>query len=93
MAESGKGVDVEGIGKSFGSVDALRNISFDVGRGEVVDDLEHSKVHGRRASQARFIDGAAADDQHRPTWTGYAGRPVARLLVTIEPGLSVSRPR
>ena len=40
MAESGKGVDVgvavEGIGKSFGSVDALRDISFDVGRGEVV---------------------------------------------------------
>ena len=36
MSESDKGVDVEGIGKSFGSVDALRDISFDVGRGEVV---------------------------------------------------------
>lgn len=36
MAESGKGVEVEGVGKSFGSVDALRDISFDVGRGEVV---------------------------------------------------------
>lgn len=36
MALSDKGVDVEGIGKSFGSVDALRDISFDVGRGEVV---------------------------------------------------------
>jgi ABC-2 type transport system ATP-binding protein len=33
---SEKGVRVEGIGKSFGSVDALRDISFDVGRGEVV---------------------------------------------------------
>jgi ABC-2 type transport system ATP-binding protein len=33
---SEKGVHVEGIGKSFGSVAALRNISFDVGRGEVV---------------------------------------------------------
>ncbi len=33
---SEKGVDVEGIGKSFGSVAALRDISFDVGRGEVV---------------------------------------------------------
>ena len=30
------GVQVEGIGKSFGSVDALRDITFDVGRGEVV---------------------------------------------------------
>ena len=30
------GVEVEGIGKSFGSVDALRDISFHVGRGEVV---------------------------------------------------------
>jgi len=30
------GVDVEGIGKSFGSVDALRDISFQVRRGEVV---------------------------------------------------------
>lgn len=30
------GVDVEGIGKSFGSVDALREISFQVRRGEVV---------------------------------------------------------
>ena len=36
MSESDKGVDVEGIGKSFGSVDALRDISFHVGRGEVV---------------------------------------------------------
>jgi len=36
MLESGKGVDVEGIGKSFGSVEALQGISFDVGRGEVV---------------------------------------------------------
>lgn len=31
-----KGVHVDSIGKSFGSVDALRDISFDVGRGEVV---------------------------------------------------------
>ncbi|GLP77832.1 daunorubicin resistance protein DrrA family ABC transporter ATP-binding protein [Mycobacterium antarcticum] len=30
------GVQVEGIGKSFGSVAALRDITFDVGRGEVV---------------------------------------------------------
>ena len=30
------GVEVQGIGKSFGSVDALRDISFHVGRGEVV---------------------------------------------------------
>jgi ABC-2 type transport system ATP-binding protein len=36
MSESDNGVDVEGIGKSFGSVDALRDISFEVGRGEVV---------------------------------------------------------
>lgn len=40
MPESGRGVDVgvdvEGIGKSFGSVDALREISFQVRRGEVV---------------------------------------------------------
>jgi len=36
MSRSDKGVDVEGIGKSFGSVAALRDISFDVGRGEVV---------------------------------------------------------
>ncbi len=34
--DSEKGVLVEGIGKSFGSVAALRDISFDVGRGEVV---------------------------------------------------------
>jgi ABC-2 type transport system ATP-binding protein len=33
---SDKGVVVDGIGKSFGSVDALRDIAFDVGRGEVV---------------------------------------------------------
>jgi len=36
MSESSNGVDVEGIGKSFGSVDALREISFHVGHGEVV---------------------------------------------------------
>lgn len=36
MSQSDKGVDVDGLGKSFGSVDALRDISFDVGRGEVV---------------------------------------------------------
>jgi len=36
MSKSGKGVEVDGVGKSFGSVAALRNISFDVGRGEVV---------------------------------------------------------
>ncbi len=36
MSESDKGVDVDGIGKSFGSVHALRDITFDVGRGEVV---------------------------------------------------------
>ena len=36
MSESDNGVDVEGIGKSFGSVDALRDISFEVCRGEVV---------------------------------------------------------
>jgi ABC-2 type transport system ATP-binding protein len=36
MSQSDKGVVVEGIGKSFGSVAALRDISFDVGRGEVV---------------------------------------------------------
>jgi ABC-2 type transport system ATP-binding protein len=36
MSQSDKGVDVEGIGKSFGSVEALRDITFDVGRGEVV---------------------------------------------------------
>lgn len=31
-----KGVEVEGVGKSFGSVTALRDITFEVGRGEVV---------------------------------------------------------
>jgi ABC-2 type transport system ATP-binding protein len=36
MSKSGKGVEVDGVGKSFGSVAALRDISFDVGRGEVV---------------------------------------------------------
>lgn len=36
MSQSDKGVEVEGIGKSFGSVAALRDITFDVGRGEVV---------------------------------------------------------
>jgi ABC-2 type transport system ATP-binding protein len=36
MSQSDKGVEVEGIGKSFGSVAALRDISFDVARGEVV---------------------------------------------------------
>ena len=36
MSESGKGVEVEGISKSFGSVTALQNISFEVGCGEVV---------------------------------------------------------
>jgi ABC-2 type transport system ATP-binding protein len=36
MPESDKSVIVDGIGKSFGSVHALRDISFDVGQGEVV---------------------------------------------------------
>lgn len=36
MSEFGNGVEVEGIGKSFGAVAALRDISFDVARGEVV---------------------------------------------------------
>jgi ABC-type branched-subunit amino acid transport system ATPase component len=31
-----RGVHVEGIGKSFGSVNALRDVSFDVACGEVV---------------------------------------------------------
>jgi ABC-2 type transport system ATP-binding protein len=36
MSDSGKGVDVDGVGKSFGAVAALRDLSFHVGRGEVV---------------------------------------------------------
>src|ERR1700754_2236363 len=36
MPESGKSVIVDGIGKSFGRVQAVRDISFDVGRGEVI---------------------------------------------------------
>jgi ABC-2 type transport system ATP-binding protein len=36
MLQFDKGVVVSGIGKSFGSVVALGNITFDVGRGEVV---------------------------------------------------------
>jgi ABC-2 type transport system ATP-binding protein len=36
MSKSDRGVAVDGIGKSFGSVAALRDISFHVGRGEVV---------------------------------------------------------
>jgi len=36
MSQSDKIVDVDGIGKSFGAVSALRDVSFDVGRGEVV---------------------------------------------------------
>ncbi len=36
MSRHSKAVVVDGIGKSFGSVVALRGISFDVGRGEVV---------------------------------------------------------
>ena len=35
-ARGDHGVEVHGIGKSFGPVDALRDISFHVGRGEVV---------------------------------------------------------
>ncbi len=36
MLASGKGVVVSGITKSFGSVAALRDVSFEVGRGQVV---------------------------------------------------------
>src|SRR6478672_2767635 len=36
MPVSGKSVNVDGIGKSFGRVHALSDISFDVGQGEVV---------------------------------------------------------
>jgi ABC-2 type transport system ATP-binding protein len=36
MSLSSNAVEVDGIGKSFGSVDALRDISFEVARGEVV---------------------------------------------------------
>ena len=36
MSFSSIAVDVDGIGKSFGSVDALRDISFEVACGEVV---------------------------------------------------------
>ena len=36
MPTSEKGVIVDGIGKSFGDVVALRNISFEVNRGEVI---------------------------------------------------------
>lgn len=36
VSKSDKGVEVDSVGKSFGSVAALRDISFDVGRGEVV---------------------------------------------------------
>jgi ABC-2 type transport system ATP-binding protein len=36
MLSSGKAVIVDGIRKSFGSVAAVRDISFDVGRGEVL---------------------------------------------------------
>ena len=34
--ERGKAVDVRGVGKSFGSVTALRDVSFEVNHGEVV---------------------------------------------------------
>mgnify|MGYP001014221815 CR=1 FL=1 len=36
MSQSDNGVDVDGLGKSFGSVHALRDITFHVARGEVV---------------------------------------------------------
>ncbi|CAN5129700.1 ATP-binding cassette domain-containing protein [soil metagenome] len=36
MIQADKGVEVDGIGKSFGPVHALRDITFDVGAGEVV---------------------------------------------------------
>ncbi len=36
MSSSDKAVVVTGIGKSFGAVDAIRDISFEVGRGEVL---------------------------------------------------------
>ncbi|MCW2552479.1 MAG: daunorubicin resistance transporter ATPase subunit, partial [Mycobacterium sp.] len=36
MRSVGKAVTVEGIRKSFGDVEAVRGISFDVARGEVL---------------------------------------------------------
>ena len=36
MLKTGKSVIVDGISKSFGSVHALRDITFEVGHGEVV---------------------------------------------------------
>jgi ABC-2 type transport system ATP-binding protein len=36
MSETGKGVELEAVGKSFGPVAALRDVSFEVSRGEVV---------------------------------------------------------
>jgi len=39
MSDTDKAVVVDGIGKTFGSVQALRDISFEVGRGEVLGFL------------------------------------------------------
>ena len=52
MSRSDKGVDVEGIGKSFGSVDALRDISFDVGRAARVVILPDRRVVDHHPSRA-----------------------------------------
>jgi ABC-2 type transport system ATP-binding protein len=69
MSQSDKGVDVEGIGKSFGSVAALREISFDVGRGEVVALLGPNGAG--KTTTVEILSTLTTPDRGRATVAGY----------------------
>src|SRR6476659_1363732 len=69
MSQSDKGVDVEGIGKSFGSVAALRDISFDVGRGEVVALLGPNGAG--KTTTVEILSTLATPDRGRDTVAGH----------------------
>ncbi|MFM8599376.1 MAG: ATP-binding cassette domain-containing protein [Mycobacterium sp.] len=73
-----KGVVVEGIGKSFGSVDALREISFDVGCGEVVALLGPNGAG--KTTTVEILSTLTSPDRGRASVAGYDVRSQPALV-------------
>lgn len=77
MARFDEGVVVRGISKSFGSVVALRDITFDVGRGEVVAMLGPNGAG--KTTTVEILSTLAVPDRGQATVAGYD--------VVVEPGM------
>ena len=69
MSQFDKGVVVSGIGKSFGSVAALRDITFDVDRGEVVALLGPNGAG--KTTTVEILSTLTAPDRGQASVAGY----------------------